>query len=115
MKIATKLFLTVLMIASTLFSYGQNLEKFKSDDGKYGFKNSTGKVVVEAKYDNAYDFHEGLALVELNGKWGFINTEGKEVIPLKYDWAMSFENGKAKVELNGEYFYINTKGERVEE
>ena len=63
MKVITKLLLTAIMIASTLFSYGQNLEKF-FDNGEYGFKDSTGRVVVEAKYDWTYDFSEGLAKVD---------------------------------------------------
>ena len=98
----TKVFLTALLVASTLFSFGQNLEKFQADNGKYGFKDSTGKVVVEAKYDDVYDFSKGLAKVFIgdwnNGKWGFINKEGKEIVPCKYNDVNNFSEGLARVQ-----------------
>ena len=63
-------------------------------------------ISVKKKYNNIFDFSEGLASVELNGKWGFINKTGKEVIPLKYDDAYPFSEGLAKVKLNGKYGLI---------
>ena len=47
MKNITKVFLTALMIASTLFSYGQNLEKFEATNGK-----QSDKEVIPVVYDN---------------------------------------------------------------
>jgi hypothetical protein len=109
-----KVILTAVLLISTLMSFSQNLSPFKRENGKFGFKDSTGNIVVEAKYDDAESFSEGLAAVSLNNKWGFINKEGKEVIPLKYDMVNWFENGKARVKIDGEKFYIKTKGERIE-
>ena len=43
------------------------------------------KEVVSCRYDDAFDFSEGLATVELNGKYGYIDKTGKEVIAIKYD------------------------------
>ena len=76
-------------------------------------KYKTGEVVIPFKYDNALNFSEGLAAVELNGKWGFINKSGKEVIPLKYDSIRSFSEGFAAVVLNGKCGYINKSGKEV--
>jgi len=39
-------------------------------DGKYGFKELGGKLVIPCKYDDVGSFSGGLAAVELNGKWG---------------------------------------------
>ncbi len=81
---------------------------------KYGYNlESTGEIVIPLKYDNAYDFSEGLAIVKLNGKYGFIDKTGKEVIPLKYDNADSFREGLAWVELNGKYSFIDKTGKEV--
>ena len=76
-------------------------------DGKYGFIDNTGQVVIPPKYDLAWDFSEGLARVSQNGKAGFIDNTGKVVIPLKYDKADSFYNGVAGVldRSTGEAFY----------
>lgn len=84
-------------------------------DGKYGFIDNTGQVVIPPKYDLVWDFSEGLARVSQNGKAGFIDNTGKVVIPLKYDKAYSFYNGVAGVldRSTGEAFYINRQGERL--
>ena len=76
-------------------------------------KYKVGKVVISFKYDDVWDFSEGLVAVELNGKWGFIDKSGNEVVPLKYDWAGSFSEGLAPVRLNGKYGYINKSGKLV--
>ena len=76
-------------------------------------KYKVGKVVISFKYDDVWDFSEGLVAVKLNGKWGFIDKSGNEVVPLKYDWAGSFSEGLAPVRLNGKYGYINKSGKLV--
>ena len=55
------------------------------EDGKFGYIDKTGKLVIPPMYDEAYDFNEGLAKVEIGGKAGFIDTTGKVVIPPQYD------------------------------
>ena len=76
-------------------------------------KYKVGKVVISFKYDDVWDFSEGLVAVELNGKWGFIDKSGNEVVPLKYDWAGSFSEGLAPVGLSGMWGYINKSGKLV--
>ena len=78
----------------------------------YGFKKD-GAVVIPAKYDNADDFSEGLAAVEINGKWGCIDKSGREVIPLKYDNVRWFSEGLARVEFGGKWGYIDKSGKEV--
>ena len=52
------------------------------ENGKYGFMDKTGKLIIQAQFDNAYTFKEGLAGVNIGaakkdagypegGKWGF--------------------------------------------
>lgn len=54
------------------------IETFSEDyavvslDGKYGFANVDGRVVIEMKYEKAKAFHEGYAAVRVNKKWGFL-------------------------------------------
>lgn len=89
------------------------LTPFKSDNGKYGFKDETKKVIIEAKYSYAFDFTEDLAAVDFNGKWGFIDNQGKEIIPLKYDDAYKFSDGLARIKLNGKYGFIDKTDKEV--
>lgn len=54
-------------------------------NGKYGFIDKSGTLVIPYKYDLVSEFSEGLAPVKLNEKWGLINKNGTEVAPCKYD------------------------------
>src|ERR1700704_3111972 len=49
-------------------------------DGKFGFIDRTGKIVIPLQFDSANDFHEGLALVTSNHKTMFIDMTGKTVV-----------------------------------
>ncbi len=62
-------------------------------DGKWGFIDKTGKVVIPLQYDYASNFSEGLALVKKDGKSGFVDKTGKAVIPLQYDDSYGFSEG----------------------
>ena len=54
-------------------------------DGKYGFIDKEGNVVVEYIYDEAQEQNKyGFAAVKKGNLWGAINREGKEVITPKY-------------------------------
>src|SRR6266513_1958263 len=54
-------------------------------DGKSGFIDRTGKVLIPIQFDSANNFHEGLALVTMSGKKAFIDTTGKSVFNAAYD------------------------------
>ena len=49
-------------------------------DGKYGFVNKNGEVVVDYIYDDATEQNEsGYAGIKKDGKWGSIDSTGKVV------------------------------------
>jgi Copper amine oxidase N-terminal domain./KWG Leptospira. len=85
-----------------------------SFDGKCGFIDTTGKIVIEAKYTEVARFSEGLAAVSNEGKWGYIDKTGKEVVGLKYDAvALEFSEGMAQVMKEGRWGYIDRTGKEV--
>ena len=84
-------------------------------NGKYGFVNKSGEVVIPIKYDYARDFSEGLAAVQLNGKWGFINKSGKIIIPSIYDDAGGFSDGYALVERGDKWLMIDKQGNEYDD
>lgn len=45
--------------------------------GKWGFIDEAGKLVVEMKYDESYDFSEGVAMIRIAEKRGYIDKTGK--------------------------------------
>ena len=56
-----------------------------------------GNLIVPYKYDDIYNFSEGLAAVRLNYKWGYIDNAGVEVVPCKYSDCTSFRSAIAFV------------------
>ncbi len=83
---------------------------------KYGFINSEGIELVPCKYDIAYNFSDGMALVGIVKNndiyYGYVNNSGEEVIECKFKYAEDFINGIAIVAFeNNEYKLINDKGE----
>jgi hypothetical protein len=54
-------------------------------NGKYGFINNVGEVVIDFIFEDAKGFKYDLAPVKINGKWGFINSKGNFKIKPKYE------------------------------
>jgi len=88
------------------YCFGQGLQEVArrarfpiEQNGKWGFIDSTGSVVVPPSFDSANDYHEGLALVTLGGRKFFINTTGTIVIILQYDIVNDFSEGLAAVNI----------------
>ncbi len=86
--------------------------------GKYGFKLLDGEIVIEAKYDSANNFSEGLASVEQNNRWGFINQKDEVIIDFLYSDAGDFSEGLASVEdpsvrWGVSWGFINKEGKLV--
>lgn len=67
-------------------------------NGKWGYIDSKGKVVVPFEYESAWNFSEGLALVQKGGKWGFINEQGRVAIPFQHDYCLPFYDGWARAD-----------------
>lgn len=91
------------------------------NDGKYGYINKKGEVVIEAKYDNASVFEEGFAVVVIddgNEKIDLIDKKGN----VTYSFNAStlkhlgkFSEGVMAVREKGleDIYFINKKGEKV--
>ena len=82
-------------------------------DGKWGYIDAEGKVVVEPQYDAAAPFSEGLAAVGTRGRIGFIGPDGAWAILPRFTRARSFSCGMAVVELEGRLTYTDRYGVAV--
>ncbi|MGI6012478.1 MAG: WG repeat-containing protein [Ruminococcus sp.] len=49
-------------------------------DGKWGYINEDGELVLDFQYDDAQSFQNGFAAVCIDGKWGYIDEQGTVVI-----------------------------------
>lgn len=85
----------------------------------YGYINTSGRIVIPATYDEARDFSEGLAAVNVStmsgSRWGFIDKTGKWVIPAKFsNEPYPFIEGFSSVQkANGTCVAIDRTGEAV--
>lgn len=67
-------------------------------NGKWGFVDRDGKMVISANYDQARSFSLGMAPVMIDGKWGYIDQNNKVVIEPQYTDATAFSpDGSAVV------------------
>ncbi len=99
------------------------------EDGKIGFADEQGRVVILPRFDAALPFSDSLAAfcegcsekavgehkMWSGGKWGFIDRRGAVVIPARYRRIIRpFEHGTARVLEDGAEIFINKTGQPVE-
>ncbi len=103
---------TILMLDGLLADDSISLHRFEKK-GKWGFKNSTGAIIIAPQFELANDFNDGFASVRKGMKWGYITMNGKFIIEPQFDWAENFNNGSARIIIGGKYSWIdpNFQGE----
>lgn len=73
-------------------------------NGKWGFADRDGKMVIDAVYDQARSFSLGMAPVMIDGEWGYIDQNNKMVIEPQYMDATVFSpDGSAMVKGMGSW------------
>ena len=83
------------------------------ESGKWGYETRTGEVVIQAQFNSAQKFSEGLARVELGYRFGYIDQTGKIVIHTTYLWGGKFCEGLARVRGDESFGYINKQGNPI--
>ena len=84
------------------------------ENGKSGFIDSTGRIVIENSFnDTKYFTEDGLAAVQQDGLWGYINETGEVVGTITFDEVSDFCYGRAAVCKDGKWGYIDTTGQIV--
>ena len=80
-------------------------------DGKWGYVNKQGEVIVSLSYKYVHPFNEGTAAVmKENDKYILIDKNGKQILPNEYEEAHSFSEGLALVKKNGKWGFIDKNG-----
>lgn len=93
--------------------YNEGLAGVKNADGRWGFIDKTGNLVLPCLWKKALWFSEGLAGVQDdNEKWGFIDKTGKVVLPFEWSNVQWFKNGRVRVQtvLGGAWHDIDGEG-----
>ena len=73
-----------------------------SQDGKWGFVDKSGNVVVDYIYDKATDLNaHGYAGIKLDGKWGVVDANGEVIVEPTYTF-----NVQTEPEFIREYYKV---------
>ena len=81
----------------------------------FNYINTKGKPICDEwlDVDHAYDFHDGLAIIEKDEKQNIINYNGEYVGKKWYDKIYNFHEGYAVVLDNGKYNIIDEEGNTI--
>ena len=88
-------------------------------EGKFGYADKSGKVVIPCQWLYAEDFSEGLARIHKWNSWddnyqGFIDKNGDLLIPCQWKTAKPFSEGLAAVMNDNDMWgYIDKKGHLI--
>ncbi len=107
MKVFSVLLLSVILFGcypttAPLFPY--------QDNGKTGYIDSQGNVIITARFAAAQEFAEELAAVRQDGYYGYIDKSGKYIIDPTFDYATPFSQGIALVYKGSLAQYIDKSG-----
>lgn len=108
-----------------------DLFRILDSNGKVGFANMKGQIIIKPQFDYVTRFHEGYASFYVNCKvdhkerrisidptkkikGGIIDKTGKVVVKPIYDDISFFKNGKARVSIKNKKFYIDNKGKIID-
>lgn len=87
------------------------------EDGKWGYIDKTGSMVIAPQFSDARPFLDGLALVRSgtgeSGKYGCIDKSGIMATAPTFDKVWHSYDGLTAIEINGKWGFVNTKCEIV--
>lgn len=87
-----------------------------TDGNRWGYINTSGKLSIPFKYDDAFVFSENFAIVKLDKNYLILDTNGVET-SIKVNnvrGARSFSEGLARITINdSNYSYVNFRGDVV--
>lgn len=74
------------IVPNTEVYKNQKLYSYQSESGKWGYKDASGNIVVDCKYDLVTELNQyGYAGIYQDGKWGVIDSTGKVVVVPSYE------------------------------
>jgi hypothetical protein len=89
---------------------GKNELRPKRVGRKFGFVDASGRLTVDASFDDVLPFSDGMAAVRIRDKWGFIDTTGRTVIPPTFEAAFYFREGVATATKDDDTVLIDKSG-----
>lgn len=74
------------IVSNTEVFKDHSLYAYQAEDGKWGYKDAKGNIVVDCRYDLVSELNQyGYAGIYQEGKWGVIDASGKVVVVPSYE------------------------------
>jgi hypothetical protein len=80
------------------------------EDGKTGFRDLDGEILIKAIYESAEMFSEGHSAVEVDSKWGLINEKGEYVLKPQFESLGSVHNGLVSFRSGDKWGFFDIRG-----
>jgi hypothetical protein len=96
--------------------FTENLAPYESKNGKKGFIDINGKIIIPTQFSGLGYFNNGFAWAKNSeGLIGYINNIGEWVIKPQFSVVKDFdkESGLARVRIGKAWVYVNEKGEII--
>lgn len=79
-------------------------------NGRYGFINEQGLLMIPNRYEDVMPFSEGRAAIKIRNRWGFIDPSDHIVVQPVYEKVMPFHNHVSKVSQRNKWGLIDKNG-----
>ncbi len=92
----------------SIIDKAKNIKPDEGPDGKFGFVDSDGWLVVDYQFDEAKNFKDKLSVVKKDEKFAFVDKKGKRRTKFIFDRVIGFSPGyKAYNDSDGSKYLIN--------
>ncbi len=84
-------------------------------NGKFGFMDIEGTILIECKYEDADWFKNDFSIVKLEGKYGLVNSVEEIILPFIYDNLRTKKDFEFEASYNGKTIILNDAGNPVKD
>ena len=100
----------VLNTAKYATAFSEGMAIFVTEEGEWGFVDKTGRIAINAQFEQAMPFSGGFARFWQKGDIGFIDKSGIHKITSQFKEAGNFSEDKAAFSDGRQWGYVNSKG-----
>jgi len=90
--------------------FQENAASVKCDNGKYGYINTDGNIIINCNFDVARIFQNQMAIVKINDEWGVINKQGNFLFKGNFEFLIADGHTFRYKKKNGNWGWLNSNG-----
>ena len=95
--------LVLIALVFTTNASAQYYPFYDNNTGKWGYSDSTAKILIKPRFDEVNGFFQGFASVRSGDHWGLLNKKGKWALQPVFDYVHCFDNGVVELSKAGNH------------